>query len=97
MREPSILFRATLPARILLTETPEAHHKAYKYDLFIYIQHIVVGTAIRLRAGRSGVRIPPEGTGVFSFRNRPHRLCGPSSLPIKWHRSYFLGIKWPGT
>jgi hypothetical protein len=50
----------------------------------------------RLRAGRSGVRIP-GGTGNFSLHHRVQPALGPTQSLIQWEPGVlYLGVKWPG-
>ena len=51
-----------------------------------------VGTAIELRTGRSGDRIP---VAVRFFRSRPDRSWGPAMLLYNGYRIYFTGVKPP--
>ena len=52
----------------------------------------LIGIVTRLRAGRSGIRIP-AGAIDFSYSNRPHLLWDPSSLLLGGCRVSFLGVK----
>ena len=46
-----------------------------------------VGIVTRLRAGRSGVRIPVGARLFFSSPERPDLLWGPSSLLFAWGKN----------
>ena len=60
------------------------------------IRYTVIGVSIRLRAGRSGVRIP-AGTKDYPFPpERPDRLWRPSSLILNGYLIFFPGSKSPG-
>jgi hypothetical protein len=56
---------------------------------------IAVAIATRLRAGRSGGRVPVEGETFSLLQNRPDRLWGPLSLLYNGYRGTFQGLRRP--
>ena len=65
----------------------ELHLKSASWDS-------VIGTVTRLRAERSGVRIPAGTRDFFSLR--PDRLWGSDSLLLNGYPSSFPGLERPG-
>jgi hypothetical protein len=57
----------------------------------VLLGHVnVVSTVTRLRAGRSGVRVPAETRGLFPLR-MVQTGCGPTQLLVQWVPGYFHG------
>jgi hypothetical protein len=56
----------------------------------------VVDIATRLRAGRSGVRIPAEVRDFSFLQNLPYLLWGLVSLVFNGYQGSFPGVKRPG-